>query len=121
MSNDAHDDPTEDMHPLNTEARIAVMSVQIAHIGKTLDRIEQGSTHTVPRAEWEQRNAYVDLRLLDAFAQISKVNIDATAGITKINAEIASRRAPWWSVVAAGGAALAIIAYLFNIIPSIVN
>lgn len=107
---DAHDDPTGDMHPINTEARIAVMSVQIAHIGKTLDRIESGTTHTVPRAEWEQRNAYVDLRFLDAFAQIKS-----------IETESAARRAPWWTIVAAGAGMLAVVAYLFDIIPTIVN
>lgn len=110
VSTGAHDDPTEDMHPLNTEARIAVMSVQIAHIGQTLNRIEQGATHSVPRAEWEQRNTYVDLRFVDAFTKIASIQNEA-----------ASRRAPWWAVIGAGAGAIAVVAYLFDIIPTIVN
>lgn len=111
----------DELHPLNTEARIAVMSVQIEHIGKTLERIEAGSTHTVPRAEWEQRNAYVDLRFLDAFAQITKVASDSATAIAAIQTEAASRRAPWWAIVGAGAGTLAVIAYLFDIIPAVVN
>lgn len=100
----------DDLHPATTETRIAVMATEIGHISKTLERIEQNGAHAVPRAEWEQRNAYVDLRFLDAFAQIAAVKQEA-----------ASRRAPWWTIVAAGAGALAVIAYLIDIIPSVVN
>lgn len=98
------------MHPLNAEARIAVMSVQIEHIGETLRRIEANGTHAVARSEWEQRNGYVDGRFAEAFAQMAQLRTDA-----------ASRRAPWWTIVAAGAGILAVVAYLFDIIPTIVN
>lgn len=100
----------EDLHPATTETRIAVMATEIQHISKTLERIEANGAHSVPRAEWEQRNAYVDLRFTEAFTQIQSVKQDAAA-----------RRAPWWTVIAAGAGALAVIAYLFDIIPTVVN
>jgi len=109
--NAAHGGPgPEDLHPATTETRIAVMATEIGHISKTLERIEANGAHAVPRSEWEQRNLYVDGRFLDAFAQI-----------TAVRTEAASRKAPWWTIVAAGAGALAVIAHLLEIIPSIVN
>lgn len=103
MSNDA-------AHPLNTDARIAVMSVQIQHIGEAVTRIEAASTGNVPRTEWEQRNIYVDSRFADVAQKLAEAQAD-----------VDRRRAPWWAVVGAGAGALAVVAYLFDIIPTIVN
>ena len=96
--------------PLNTDARIAVMSVQIGHISDSLARIELANTGHVPRSEWEQRNTYVDGRLLDLNTKIAESKTEA-----------ASRRAPWWAIVAAGAGGVAVVAFLFDIIPRIVN
>lgn len=96
----------EDASPLNTDARIAVMSVQIQHIGETLGRIELANTGHVPRTEWEQRNTYVDGRFLDISTKL---------------AEAQARKAPWWAVVGAGAGIAAGAAFLFDIIPKLVN
>ena len=100
----------EELHPMTTETRIAVMAVQLNHIGEAVARIETQGAHAVPRSEWEQRNVYVDGRFVDVFAQLAAAKQEA-----------AGRRAPWWTIVAAGAGALAVIAYLLDIIPSIVN
>lgn len=96
----------EEARPLNTDARIAVMSVQIQHIGEAVTRIEAASTGNVPRTEWEQRNIYVDARFMD---------------ISQKLAEAQARRAPWWAVVGTGAGIAAVLAFLFDYIPKIVN
>lgn len=96
----------EDAVPLNTDARIAVMSVQITHVLDGMARIEASNAGHVTRSEWEQRNAYSDGRFLD-------IN-------TKL-AEAAARKAPWWAVVGAGAGIAAGAAFLFDIIPKLVN
>jgi hypothetical protein len=112
MSNGDHPSVAagDELYPMNAETRIAVMSVQMGHISETLSRIEQNSLQNVPRTEWEQRNAYVNGKLVEAAQMVSDVK-----------AEIAGRRAPWWAVIASIAGATAVVAYLIEIIPRLVN
>lgn len=79
-----------ELMPMNTEANIAVMRSDIQNIKGSLERIEKAGLSNVPRTEWEQHNAYVESRF------------------TAVLAELAARRAPWWSVAALLIAALAL-------------
>ena len=108
--NASHAHGPEELSPLNDGARIAVMSVQIGHISDTLVRIEAQGAHAVPRHEWEQRNVYVDARFVTQAAEFSKLQSD-----------IASRRAPWWTIVATIGGLAAMLALAVEYLPRIVN
>ena len=116
-----HELGPEDLRPMSSETQIAVMSIQIGHIGETLQRIEQQGAHAVPRTEWEQRNLYVDSRFVDQGAEVVKVRSDCVKELSDVKAEIASRRAPWWTVVATIGGLLAMVALAIDYIPRIVN
>ena len=115
------DGNSEELHPMTSETRIAVMSVQIGHIGETLQRIEQQGAHAVPRTEWEQRNLYVDGRFNVMGADLVKTRADSAAEVAAVKSDIASRRAPWWTIVATVGGLLAIVALAIDYIPRIVN
>ena len=96
--------------PMNTDANIAVMAVEVRYIKEAVERMERSNEAKVSRHEWEQRNVYVDGRFVDAFAKIAEVSADA-----------ARRRAPWWTIVAAAAGCLAVVAYLIDIVPQVVN
>lgn len=118
----------DELQPMNSEARIAVMQVQIGHISQTLDRIEKAGTHAVPRTEWEQRNAYVDSRFAETTSGIAAAHLaadtarsEAEKAAANLRAELNARRAPWWAVLGAGAGIVAVIAFLFEYIPRIIN
>lgn len=107
--------------PTNTDANIAVMAVEVRYIKESVERIERSAGALVTRTEWETRNRTVDGRFVDAFAAIATVRADGNVKIAELAADIAKRRAPWWTIVAAAAGSLAVIAYLFDIVPMIVN
>jgi hypothetical protein len=111
----------EELHPMTSETRIAVMSVQIGHIGDTLQRIEAQGAHAVPRTEWEQRNLYVDGRFSGLGTDIVQTRAHCVEELAIVKAEIASRRAPWWTVVATIGGVFATVVLLFEFVPRILN
>lgn len=96
--------PTDAM-PSNTEANIAVMTVELRYIKEAVSRIESAHTTSVPRTEWEQRNEYINQQL----HQIVKESAD-------LKAELASKRAPWWSVLSSFAGAAAVIIVIIQFI-----
>ena len=96
--------------PVNTDAMIAVMSVEVRNIKEAVERMERHNEANVTRREWEQRNAVVDSRIVDVNAKVAAAEVKAE-----------SRRAPWWAVVGAGAGTIAIIAYLLDIVPRLLN
>jgi hypothetical protein len=112
---------TEELHPVGMEARVAVMAVQIGHIGETLQRIEFQGRGTVPRPEWEQRNLYVDGRFSDHAIEIAKVRRHCVEELAELKSDISSRRAPWWTIIASIGGLIAMVALAIEYLPRIVN
>lgn len=91
--------------PMNDTASLAVMAVELRYIKETVERIENAGKNAVSRNEWNQRNEYTDQQ----FASLWKENAN-------LKADIASKRAPWWVVVAAIGS---IVAIAIQVIPLI--
>ena len=91
--------------PTNTDANIAVMAVELRYIKASVERIEQAHTASVPRTEWEQRNEYVNQQL----HALVRENAD-------LKTELASKRAPWWSVLSSIGSAAAVVIVLIQFI-----
>lgn len=89
---DAQHNPQEAM-PTNMEASMAVMTVELRYVRQAVDEIKNHQASSVPRTEWEQRNAYVDSRF------------------SAITAELATRRLPWPTVGAflTGAIAVALV------------
>lgn len=75
-------------------ARLDDLRVQVASLS---DKLDAHRGEMVPRTEWMQRNATVDERFQDQGKDISD-----------LRAELAARRAPWWSVVSAITAVVAV-------------
>lgn len=95
--------------PTNVEASVAVMAVEMRYAREALDRIEKAQQTSVPRTEWEQRNAYVDQRFAAQSEKFAEINQKfATAA-----AEQAARRIPWTAIgafiVGAGALILSLI------------
>lgn len=112
---------TEEAVATNTDSQIAVMAVKVEYISAAVERIERNHSDVVLRREWQARNEHVDGRFLDLHTKITNVSAESTKGVSELRAEMATRRAPWWTIVAAGAGALAVVAYLLDIIPTIVN
>lgn len=106
---------------MDTDTQIAVIATEIRYMGETLKRIETAQSNYVARGEWDTRVIYVDKAMVDLNASIVKAKAEARAAVAEVKAEAASRRAPWWTIVAAGAGILAVVAYLFDIVPQIVN
>lgn len=87
------DDLREDMKALRAEVRSSTSSV-------------------VGRGEWTQRNNLVDGKFDTQGREIAQLRQDHAGDVAGLRAELASRRAPWWSVVAAIGSVVAIAAVL---------
>lgn len=71
----------------------------------------------VSRDTWETRNAHVDGRFQDQGREIGDLRTSHAKDIADLRADIASRRAPWWSVAAVVVAAAALAITLIQIIP----
>lgn len=94
---------------MNVDAHIAVQTVQLQHMAKSLDRIEAAQQASVPRSEWEQRNGYVDGR----FQQLTDANLSTAGAVDALDRKVDAARAPWWVILGAGlgivSAAVAVI------------
>lgn len=102
-----------DAQPMNTEAHIAVQTVQLQHMAKALDRIEAAQQASVPRSEWEQRNGYVDGR----FQQVEVAHSALATNVEAFKRAVDAARAPWWVVLGAGlGIVSAVVAVLAVIV-----
>lgn len=88
---------------MSVESHVAVQTIQLRHMGESLERIERRMGENVTRNEWEQRNGHVDGRFAQMQTEITAVKNDAE-----------NRRAPWWSVV---GSVTAIAALALTLIP----
>jgi hypothetical protein len=89
------------------ETGLAVLATKLDHLSASVDEIKSnlatsGSVH-VTRSEWALRNQNVDERFTDV-----------RGDITRIEREMQSRRAPWWSVVAAGAGIAALVWTIFG-------
>lgn len=83
---------------MNMEAHIAVQTVQMQHMTKSLERIEARQESSVPRSEWEQRNGYVDGR----FEQATQATRAVADALDKLERVIQAARAPWWVILGSG-------------------
>jgi hypothetical protein len=106
---------------LDTDTQIAVIARDITYITQSLERIERAQAGYVSRSEWDARLIYVDKNMVELVSGISKARADARAMVAEVKAEAASRRAPWWTIVAAIAGILAVVAYVFDLVPQIVN
>lgn len=94
--------PEQEALPMNLEAHVAVQTVELRHVREAVERIEAAQGAQVSRAEWDQRNGYVDGQFHAMAANIQSVESDMKA-----------QRAPWWVVLGAGlGGVSAIVALL---------
>lgn len=91
-------DEPGDVRPMNVDAHIAVQTVQLQHMAKSLERIEAKQEASVPRSEWEQRNGYVDGR----FQQAADATRMVAEAVDKLEKVMQAARAPWWVVLGAG-------------------
>ena len=87
------DDLREDMKALRAEVRSSTANV-------------------VGRGEWIQRTNLVDGKFDTQGREIAQLRQDHAGDVAGLRAELASRRAPWWSVVAAIGSIVAVAAVL---------
>ena len=87
------DDLREDMKALRAEVRSSTANV-------------------VGRGEWVQRNNLVDGKFDAHGREIAQLRQDHAGDVAGLRAELASRRAPWWSVVAAIGSIVAVAAVI---------
>lgn len=102
-------DERPEVAPMNVDAHIAVQTVHIQHMAKSLERIEARQEASVPRSEWEQRNGYVDGHFQQVAADISAL----TTALDTFKRAVDAARAPWWVVLGAGlGIVSAIVAVL---------
>lgn len=80
-------------HPQTEEASLAVLAVKLDHLTGSVDAInrqlETSASVHVTRREWQLRNETVDER-----------HVGLSREIGQLKTEMASRRAPWWAVVA---------------------
>lgn len=67
-------------------------------IAEMRTEVRQAAQHAVSRGEWGQRNEHVNSRLQELGREIGQ-----------LRTELASRRAPWWSVAAVLVAAAALV------------
>lgn len=108
------DDGTPELAPMSTDAHIAVQTVHLHHMAKSLERIEAAQQASVPRSEWEQRNGYVDGR----FSQVTDAHVHLTEALADLKRSIEAARAPWWVVLGAGlgivSAVVAVVAVLMK-------
>lgn len=93
-------------HP-SDETGLAVLATKLDHLSASVDEIKlnlatSGSVH-VTRSEWALRNQNVDERF-----------VDVREDIARVEREIQSRRAPWWSVAAAAAGIGALIWTIFG-------
>lgn len=99
---------------MNIDAHMAVQTVQIQHMAKSLERIEAAQQAAVPRSEWEQRNGYVDGR----FQQVTDANVATASALDALKRAIDAARAPWWVVLGAGlgivSAVVAVVAVIMK-------
>jgi hypothetical protein len=58
---------------------------------------------------------------VDQAERISKVSAETAGEVGALKAEIAGRRAPWWTIVATIGGVFATIVLLFEFVPRILN
>lgn len=93
------------------EDRIALAKVEttlvgvVTTLGELRDEIRSQRGETVTRNEWTQRNTHVDAKFDHQAEDISEIKQD-----------LASKRAPWWSVAAVVIAGLAL---LYTILASV--
>lgn len=91
--------------------RIALAKVEttlegvVTTLGELRDEIRSQRGEKVPRNEWIQRNTHVDAKFDNQAEDISDIKQD-----------LASKRAPWWTVAAVVFAALSL---LYTILASI--
>lgn len=88
---------------LDDKITLAVIAAEMKHLNKTVDElaadVRQDRSTYVTRYEWDQRTAHVD------------------AEISAVKADIASKRAPWWSVGALLVAAAALLFVILQAVP----
>jgi len=70
--------------------------------------VRASSANVVARGEWQQRNAAVDASFTAQGREIAQLRTDIVQARTLAE----TRRAPWWSVVAAIGSVVAVAAVL---------
>lgn len=96
---------------------LAVLGTKLDHLASSVDKIEKSlatsATVHVTRAEWELRNQVLDERIATSKSDYANLKEELR--------EIEGRRAPWWTVLAAIGSAVAVLALAFQWIPDIVN
>jgi hypothetical protein len=97
------------MAALEPDDRITLAKVDttlegvVKTLGEVRDEVRGLRGETVSRGEWMQRNAYVDMKFDSQGSDISEIRTD-----------LASRRAPWWSVAAVVVAAAAVLWSIFG-------
>lgn len=96
---------------------LAIVATKLDHLASTVDKIEkslQTSTTThVTRSEWELRNQTIDERFASAKADRENIWNELR--------HMEARKAPWWTILAAIGSAIAVLALVFQWVPQIVN
>lgn len=91
--------------PMSVEAHIAVQTVELGHIKKTVDRIEAAQGAYVSQTQWEQRNGYVD-------GKFEQVHVE----INGVKADLAAQRAPWWVILGAGLGIISAVVALMSVL-----
>lgn len=74
--------------------------------------LRSSTANVVSRGEWTQRNNLVDGKFDTQGREIAQLRQDHAGDVAGLRAELASRRAPWWSVIAAIGSIVAVAAVL---------
>jgi hypothetical protein len=96
---------------------LAILATKMDHMAKDMSDIKSSlatsTTVHVTRAEWELRNQNTDERFVNAAADRKNLWDEFR--------RLEARRAPWWTILAAIGSAVAIGALLLQWVPNIVN
>lgn len=99
--------------PMSLDAHVAVQTVELRHVRETLDRIEGQMGSHVTRAEWEQRNGYVD----GMFTQKTQEIVALKEQQLDDRKQAEAQRAPWWVTLGAGlGVISAVVAIMALVI-----
>lgn len=99
---------------MSEETSLAVLTTEIRHVGSAVARIEAAQSENVTKTAWEQRNKYVDDKIMALADAVEKKDKDKDKEFAAVWSEIKSRRVSWPAV---GAFVVATIGLLLIIIP----